>query len=259
MEDLNPGGRETILFLHGWPLSHRAFEYQLNQLPKMGMRCVAMDLRGFGLSDKPFSGYGYDRMAEDVRQVISRLGLKNITLAGHSMGGAIAVRYMGQTGGAGVSRLVLLGAAAPSFVRAPGFPYGFSKDLVTTWVKQCYDDRPQLLRDFGDMFFFQYKTAPLMDWLFDMGLAAAGWAIAFCLISLRDETLFADLGKIQVPTLILQGVRDRVCPYPLGLAQKDGIKNARLIPLETSGHGAFYEDWGRVNQQIESFMQGREL
>lgn len=141
VEDLNPDGQQTILFLHGWPLSHRAFEYQMNQLPKLGIRCVAMDLRGFGRSDKPFGGYGYDRMAEDVRQVISRLGLKDITLAGHSMGGAIAVRYMGLTGGADVSRLVLLGAAAPSFVKTPGFPYGFTKEQVTAWIKQCYKRR----------------------------------------------------------------------------------------------------------------------
>ncbi|MBE6829355.1 MAG: alpha/beta hydrolase, partial [Ruminococcaceae bacterium] len=53
VEDLNPTGNKTILFVHGWPGNHNLFEYQLNQLPKLGYRCVAIDCRGFGMSDKP--------------------------------------------------------------------------------------------------------------------------------------------------------------------------------------------------------------
>ncbi|EPZ8711115.1 TPA: alpha/beta fold hydrolase, partial [Clostridium botulinum] len=69
VEDLNPEGNKTIVFLHGWPGSHNLFEYQFNQLPKMGYRCVGIDTRGFGNSDKPWSGYGYDRLSDDVRCV----------------------------------------------------------------------------------------------------------------------------------------------------------------------------------------------
>jgi non-heme chloroperoxidase len=56
VEDLNPEGERTILFLHGWPGSHRLFEYQFDQLPKMGYRCIGIDTRGFGSSDKPYGG-----------------------------------------------------------------------------------------------------------------------------------------------------------------------------------------------------------
>lgn len=52
LEDINPGGGKTILFLHGWPLNHKAYEYQFDQLPKMGYRCIGMDTRGFGIHDK---------------------------------------------------------------------------------------------------------------------------------------------------------------------------------------------------------------
>ena len=48
VEDLNPEGKKTILFLHGWPGSHKLFEYQFDQLPKMGYRCIGIDTRGFG-------------------------------------------------------------------------------------------------------------------------------------------------------------------------------------------------------------------
>ncbi|SHI14257.1 alpha/beta hydrolase fold [Clostridium magnum DSM 2767] len=61
VEDLNPEGKETILFLHGWPGGHKSFEYQFDQLPKMGYQCIGIDQRGFGESDKPFTGYSYDQ------------------------------------------------------------------------------------------------------------------------------------------------------------------------------------------------------
>lgn len=48
VEDLNPKGKETILFLHGWPGSHNLFEYQFDVLPQMGYRCIGIDTRWFG-------------------------------------------------------------------------------------------------------------------------------------------------------------------------------------------------------------------
>ena len=80
VEDLNPTGKKTILFLHGWPGSHKLFEYQFNQLPMMGYRCIGIDTRGFGNSDKPWRGYDYDRLADDVRCVIDTLKLHDIIL-----------------------------------------------------------------------------------------------------------------------------------------------------------------------------------
>ena len=62
VEDLNPCGNKTIVFLHGWPGNHNLFEYQFNYLPKLGYRCIGIDQRGFGKSDKPYGGYDYDRL-----------------------------------------------------------------------------------------------------------------------------------------------------------------------------------------------------
>ena len=111
VEDLNPEGSKTIVFIHGWPLNHKQFEYQFDVLPAMGYRCIGIDWRGFGKSDKPLSGYNYDRLADDIHTVVVTLQLNNITLAGHSTGGAIAIRYMARHSGYGVSKLVLIDAA----------------------------------------------------------------------------------------------------------------------------------------------------
>jgi pimeloyl-ACP methyl ester carboxylesterase len=69
---------------------------------------------------------------------------------------------------------------------------------------------------------------------------------------LREE-LFSDLGKIHVPTLILHGVHDQVCKYPLALAQHQGIKNSRLVPFENSGHGLFYDERDKFNAELFGF------
>ncbi len=155
VEDLNPEGKKTILFLHGWPGSHKLFEYQFDQLPKMGYRCIGIDQRGFGESDKPFRGYSYDRLSDDVRCVVEALKLKNVTLLGHSTGGAIAIRYMARHNGYGVSKLVLCAAAAPSLIKRPYFPYGLEREAVDKIIEGTYNDRPKMLQDFGDIFFFQ--------------------------------------------------------------------------------------------------------
>ena len=113
VEDINPSGKKTIVFLHGWPLNHKQFEYQFNILPSMGYRCIGIDWRGFGKSDKPMNGYSFDRLADDIRTIVNMLQLNHFTLAGHSTGGAIAIRYMSRHNGLGVSKLVLIDAAAP--------------------------------------------------------------------------------------------------------------------------------------------------
>ncbi|MDF2672879.1 MAG: alpha/beta hydrolase, partial [Clostridiales bacterium] len=222
VEDINPDGRKTILFIHGWPLNHNAYEYQFNQLPKIGYRCIGMDTRGFGNSDKPWNGYDYNRLADDVRCVVEALRLQDFILAGHSMGGATAIRYMSRHEGYEVSKLALFGAAAPSVTIRPDFPYGLPKEEVTKIVRETYNDRPKMLQGIGELFFFQNVTEPLSDWFFHLGLKAAGWSTAAAACTFRDESLFSDLKKIHVPTLILHGIHDKICLFPLAEAQNQG-------------------------------------
>jgi len=257
VEDLNPKGEKTILFLHGWPGSHELFEYQFDQLPKMGFRCIGIDTRGFGKSDKPWDGYDYNRLADDVRSVIDALNLSNITLGGHSTGGAIAVRYMARHKGYGVSKLALFAAAAPSLIRRPYFPYGVSRESVEETIQATYNDRPKMLREFGERFFYQNISEPFSDWFFQLGLAAAGWSTVKIAQTWIDEELFYDLSVIDVPTLILQGVHDKVVPFALAEVQKQGIKNSKLIPFEYSGHGLFYDERDKFNMELAQFVEGK--
>lgn len=257
VEDLNPGGCKTILFLHGWPANHKMFEYQFDQLPKLGYRCIGIDQRGFGNSDKPWTGYDYDTLADDIRCVVEALDLQDFTLGGHSTGGAIAVRYMARHKGYGVSKLALFAAAAPSLIQRPYFPHGQTRETVIKFIQDTYNNRPEMLRGFGDMFFFQHVTQAFSDWFFQMGLQAAGWSTAAVATSwLDEERLFEDLGEIQVPTLILHGIHDKVCLFPLAIAQNEEISNSILVPFKYSGHGLFYDEREKFNKELTQFIEG---
>jgi non-heme chloroperoxidase len=257
VEDLNPDGCKTILFIHGWPASHRMFEYQFNQLPRMGYRCIGVDLRGFGKSDKPWTGYDYDQLADDIRCVVDALDLHDITLGGHSTGGAIAIRYMARHNEHGVSKLALFAAAAPSLIQRPYFPHGLTREDVVKIIQDTDTDRPKMLQGFGDMFFFQHITQPFADWFFQLGLQAAGWSTAAVAKSwLDEESLFSDLGEIRAPTLILHGIHDRVCLFPLAVVQNEAIRNSRLVPFKYSGHGLFYDQRDKFNRELVQFIEG---
>jgi non-heme chloroperoxidase len=256
VEDLNPEGNKTILFVHGWPGNHNLFEYQFDVLPKMGIRCIGVDYRGFGRSDRPWHGYDYDQLAEDLLCVVDKLRLNDFTLAGHSTGGAICVRYMARFRGYGVAKLTLLAAAAPSLIQRPYFPYGLPRQSVVDIINGTYADRPNMLRGFGNMIFYNKVSAPLSDWIFSLGLEASGWATAAIANTwLGEERLFDDLKTISVPTLILHGRDDKVCLFPLAIAQRDSITNSRLVPLEHCGHFLFIDRKDDVNRELMQFAK----
>ena len=241
VEDINPTGNKTIVFIHGWPLSHKQFEYQFNILPAMGYRCIGIDWRGFGQSDKPISGYTYNRLAMDIYMVVCALQLNNFTLVGHSTGGAIVIRYMSKFNGIGVSKIVLVDAAAP---------IGFTKETANQFLKEALNDRPKMKQEVTDGFFFQYITDPFRDWFFQMGMQAASWSTAAVIRLLRDETLYEDLNKINTPTFIVHGIHDKVIPFAQAQQLNEKITNSQLIPFQYSGHGPFWEERNKFNELL---------
>ena len=244
VEDVNPLGHKTIVFLHGWPLNHKQFEYQFDVLPAKGFRCIGIDWRGFGCSDKPFHGYTFDRLAQDIRTVVDTLRLQPFTLVGHSTGAAIAIKYAVRYGVGRLSRLVLVGAAAPR---------GLTRDNADRLLAETMNDRPNMMRGVTDQFFFQYISKPFMDWFCQLGMEAAGWSTAAVVTMLRDEHLEADVQQVTVPTLIIHGTHDKLIPYSQAEELHRKIRNSRLVPFQYSGHGSFYEERDKFNQLLAQF------
>ncbi|MGZ8333528.1 MAG: alpha/beta fold hydrolase, partial [Allosphingosinicella sp.] len=86
-----PEDGEPIIFLHGFPESHRTWRHQLEGLADL-YQVHAPDQRGFAASDKPegVENYETDRIVADVMALADALGLDHFTLAGHDWGGAVA-------------------------------------------------------------------------------------------------------------------------------------------------------------------------
>jgi non-heme chloroperoxidase len=257
VRETGPRDGRPVVFLHGWPLDGDSFEYQTEFLAENGYRCLAVDLRGFGRSDKPWEGYTLDRYADDVRAVLTARGVKDATLVGFSLGGAVALRYMARHRGERVARLVLMGAAAPRVVRTPDFPQGVDRAVFDGLIAGVAADRAALNDGFGKAAFAKPLSAPAAQWLLAQGLLASPRATAAALVSVRDGDQRADIAAVKVPTLVMHGVRDQVVPIGIsGEVLAAGIKGARLLRFEESGHGLFLDEKDRCNAELLRFVSG---
>ena len=250
--DYNPQEERTVFLIHGWPLSHQIFEYQINLLTDCGYRVVAVDLRGFGRSDTPAEGYTYDQMAADIFQVVRQRCLKRFIFVGFSMGGAIALRYMERYNGFGICRLILLSAAAPCFAQHPGFPYGKTVQEVNDLIDLAGTDRPQLCQNFSQQLFACPHSEAVIDWFRDIALSASGIGTIKCGIALRDEDVRNAFGYVHVPTYIIHGGKDVIVSKELAEIQHKGICGSKLMTLPDSGHGIVYDQLEKFNSVFMS-------
>ena len=240
------GVGKTIVFVHGWPYSHAMFDYQTLPLTRAGFRTVAIDLRGFGQSDKPFNGNDFDTWADDIGKVIRALDLRDVTLAGFSMGGGISAHYAATRNDPRVTKLVLMAAAAPAI--PPG--------ALDPFIQAVLTDRAKFTRTFGGLVFFNPVSPEFSEWLEDVGLDASPYAAVRGLEEIQTRDLTSELRHISIPTLICHGVHDQVVPFALGQQQQQLIKGATLVPFENSGHGLFFEEKDLLNQSLATFVGG---
>ncbi len=251
------GNGRPIVLIHGWPLSDEMFEYQYNDLINNNFRVIGITLRGFGKSDKPYGAYDYDVHASDIKSILSKLDIHDAVMGGFSMGGAIAIRFVSVYDEDHVSKLALFGAAAPIWTQRDDFPYNFPKSAVDELIELNHQDRPQLLSNFAKIF-SATKIAlneGISSWLNGIGLSASSHATAQCLLALRDTDLRDDLTKINIPTLIMHGKKDKICSFDLAEQMKAMIKNSQLIAFEKSGHSLFLEETRKFNSALIKFAK----
>jgi pimeloyl-ACP methyl ester carboxylesterase len=111
------GSGPLVLLLHGFPEFWGAWQHQITALAEAGFRAVAVDLRGYGASDKPPRGYDGYTMSSDVTGLIRALGERTATIVGTGYGGLIAWTTAALHPRS-VKRLIVLGAAHPLRLRA---------------------------------------------------------------------------------------------------------------------------------------------
>ena len=249
------GEGRPIVLIHGWPLSDEMYEYQYNDLINNNFRVIGITLRGFGKSDKPYGKYDYDVHASDIKMVLNKLKIEDAVLGGFSMGGAIAIRIASTDKEARISKLALFGAAAPIWTQRADFPFNLPKSAVDELVKLNSEDRPKLLSNFSKIFSATETSLNegIGNWLYGINISSSSYAMAQCLIALRDTDLRSDLAKIKIPTLIMHGKKDKICSFDLAEQMKAGITDSHIIAFEKSGHSLFLEETKKFNAELIRF------
>jgi non-heme chloroperoxidase len=255
VQDSNGGRRGTIVFVPGWPLSSQTLEQQLLFFADRGYRAIGLDLRGFGKSDAPYGPYGYDVWAKDILKVLEALSLRHVTLFGHSMGAAVALRHAARYGSR-ISRLVLAEPAAPRFVYGP-----HSTDLAAALaglISGYATNRAAVVRALTANFFSTHTDIehdPYLQWFERQCLDEASLPASRAgLIALRDEDLTSDLARVAVPTLVIHAINDKLLPLDHGQAVARGIRRARLVTFEKAGHAVYVDEPDRFNHTLLSFV-----
>lgn len=252
------GEGQTVVLIPGYPMSDAMWEYQYSALVKAGYRVVGITMRGFGQSDKPYGKYNYDQFADDIKVVLDKLEIKEATLGGYSMGGAIALHYVAKYDSAHISKLALFSAAAPCHTKKAGFSYPhFTKEDITNWVNLNNSDRPALLAAIGSNFTLTPTSLSpgIGAWLGNIEMQASPYAMEQALIALRDEDLRADLPKIKVPTVIFNAKEDKIVAFALAEYMNKAIAGSVLVPFDKSGHGSFIEEKDKFNAELIKFLK----
>lgn len=257
-QDLGTG--RPVVFIHGWPLSLEMWEYQVTELTKHGIRCIAYDRRGFGMSDKPYDGYDYDTLADDLRGLLEALDLHDVTLVGFSMGGGEVARYFSRHGGERVSKAVLISAVTPFMLKTQSNPDGVDQEVFDGMLEGMKKDRIAFLDDFGKRFFGvtlvnHPVSQPFLDYYRMLASCASPIATQECAKAFSQTNFTNDMPHINVPTLIIHGDADKTVPIePTGDRSAQMVPDNRYIVYEGAPHGLFYTEKDRLNADLKSFI-----
>ncbi|MBK9484145.1 MAG: alpha/beta hydrolase [Chitinophagaceae bacterium] len=249
-----------VVFIHGWPLNGSMWEYQVTQLPQQGLRCITYDRRGFGKSDRPFGCYGYNTLAGDLKALLDELDLHEVTLVGFSMGGGEIAKYFSLYGGERVAKGVLISAVVPYMLQTEDNPDGVPQEAFDKMLKEMTDDRPGFLEEFNKDFYGvellnQPVTSAYLANALTQALNASPIATIECAKSFSSTDFRDDIPKINVPTLIIHGDKDKTVPIKATAEQAvENIKGAVLKVYEGAPHGLWFTEKDKLNQDLIDFI-----
>jgi pimeloyl-ACP methyl ester carboxylesterase len=256
------GQGTPVVLIHGWPQNHEAWTYQLGELPKHGLRVIAYTRRGFGNSSKPFEGYDYDTLADDLKAVLDTLNLQNVTLVGFSMGGGEVARYMSRHGGARVAKVAFVAAVTPFLLQTDDNPDGVPQAVFDEIQANIAKDRFDFLQAFTKQFYnvgvlSKPVSQAVLDWSFGMSSLGSHQATVGCANAFATTDFRSDLATINVPTLVIHGADDQTVPIKnSGARMTQHVKQATYIVYDGAPHGLFITDKDRLNRDLLEFVTG---
>ena len=266
--ELNPEGARTLVFIHGLGSYLKFWRYQLDTFAAQGYRVIAVDLPGYGKSDKPASfPYTMEAMADAVRELVQTLGVEHPVLVGHSMGGqtalSYAIRYPDEP-----AALVLTSPAG--FERFSWKEKAwFKRVLSTTLIKSAPEYG--IWGSVRQSNFSRWR--PELEWLIEerVRVVSSPDFDAYAYANVRtvdglshDDFVRDSLGHIQAPTLIVFGEDDRLIPNPFmhgGRAREimeyghANIRGSELVGVDRCGHSVQLDCPQEYNEAVSSFLK----
>lgn len=236
------GEGENILVLHGWGANIDTIMPIVNLL-KDHFKVYALDLPGFGKSDKPefpFNSQDYSRI---VKKFMDLMEIKKATLIGHSFGGKVSI-ILAVNHPERVERLVLIDSAGIPPKRSIKYylkVYSFKTlkfiyKLVFAWNKK-EEKMEAFYRRFGSA---DYRNAD--------------GVMRKTLVKVVNEDLRPILKKVSCPALLIWGDKDEDTPIYMGKIMEKEIPDSSLVVLERAGHYSYLDDYFKFAAVLNAFL-----
>lgn len=252
------GEGTPLVLIHGYTSLSYTWKDVFEPLAEH-FRVIAVDLKGFGFSEKPDGNYRRSEQAVLVRGFLKNLKIEKAWFAGNSMGGEVSLNVALQEPNL-VEGLILIdssgvkiakkGTESPSsrfdipFVgRALASIILLSDEIVRDGLERSYFDDNQITEEAVEMYHLPLKTNNGQRAAF---LARDQW---------DTESVESELGKINVPTLIIWGAEDEVTPLEGGKKLNSLIKDSKLVVFEKVGHLPQEEAPKKVFEEILKFTK----
>ncbi len=269
------GEGPMVVLLHGFPQFWWAWRVVLPALAEAGYRAVAMDLRGYGASDKPPRGYDPFTLTGDVAGVVRSLGAQQVDVVGHGLGGMLAWS-MPVLAGDMVRSVAVLSAAHPRAQRAvlPREATALASCLRALPLQLPLLPERRLRRDSGAAVVAMLREWSQLDWADSQAPAVFGEAftipaVAHCALEFHrwafrslprtDGRRYAAVmaTPMSVPVLQLHGARDPLVAPELAGGARYVSADYRWRLLEQVGHFPHEEAPSRVIAELLDFLGSR--
>ena len=254
------GRGPDIILVHGFSHSSLCWERTIDALVRAGYRVHTIDLLGHGMSDKPYGiRYSLELYARQLREFMKALGIDRASLVGHSMGGAVVLRFACSFPSM-VRNLVLIGSG--------GLRHGPSWNIAFRLM------RYPLLGEFLILFNIRpvvrlinasINTNGLVpvgdDYLdrFILPSRTRGYTYAFLRILRNFGTPLWEVedcaAGIRTPSLILHGSEDRLVPVESAKRMHDLLTDSRLVVVPGGPHALMESHPALVNKEMVQFLR----
>jgi 3-oxoadipate enol-lactonase len=245
------GSGPVTIFVHGFPLDRRMWIGQLAGLAK-SPRCVAVDLRGNGLSkiDEKEPAFSMDLLADDVAKTMDELGADQADICGLSMGGYVAMAFW-RRHPARVRSLIL----ADTKAEADSDEAKTGREKTAAMVRE--QGMEALWEGLGPKLLASNPKEEDVARLKEIFLAQDPAVTAADALAMRDRPdSTTDLAGITVPVLWVHGEEDQLMPIDGARAAAEKIPGAKFAGISRGGHMAPMENPSAANDAILEFLGG---